>query len=62
VGELLGLQQGDCCGNSVFELVQDGPRVYAVCTMDEDDEVSVQFGGCGTRYLVMQRRAGEVAF
>jgi hypothetical protein len=30
--------------------------------MDEDDEVSVQFGGCGTRYLVMQRRAGEVAF
>jgi antirestriction protein ArdC len=62
VGGLVGFEQCDNCGNVAYEIVKDGKQYYAVCTEDPDDEISRQFGGCGTRYRVRLEKARQVAF
>jgi hypothetical protein len=65
LGEWIGADQCDCCGNSVYEITEDVPqsgRFYAVCVEDPDDEVSRQFGGCGNRYPIRRLPAREVQF
>lgn len=61
---LIGGDQCDNCGNIAYRVVEShkSGQITAQCTMDPDDDVSRQFGGCGTHYLIRLYDEDEVTF
>lgn len=62
VGDWWGGEQCDNCGNSAYKITRGIGGLYVMrCTVNPDDEVSSQFGGCATEWPIRLMQVREVA-
>lgn len=59
VGEQVGAEQCDGCGNNVYRIVTDGYTFHAVCSLDDNPDEFTHNEPCGASYPILSTQVRD---